>query len=92
MVDLLNRNGFITHVMKTLYTIVVILATVALIGSIGASLQQQASAIVIDNSKEFKTLTKQFEKAVLDAAIDDPNIIPSLVDRYHDDVIELFRR
>jgi hypothetical protein len=45
-----------------------VLVTVTLIGSIGATtliLQQQASAIVIEGSKDFKKLSKQFQRDVL---------------------------
>jgi hypothetical protein len=41
--------------------------------------------------QEFKKLTKDFEKDVLDAAIGNPEIIPGLVDQYRQDVLELFR-
>jgi len=80
--------------MKTLYTsVLAVLAAVVLVGSIGASLQQHASAIIINNGKEFKKLTNEFEKAVLDAAaMDDTAEITRLTDQYHDDVIELFRQ
>ena len=53
---------------------------------------QQASAFGFVERQEFKKLTKDFEKDVLDAAIGDPGIIPGLVDKYHDDVIALFRQ
>lgn len=51
--------------MKTLYTIVAVLAAVALIGSIGAiTLQQQASAIIVCKD-DFMKLSAQFQKDVL---------------------------
>jgi formiminotetrahydrofolate cyclodeaminase len=76
--------------MKTLYTsVLAILAAVALIGSIGASLQQHASAFSYDG-KQFKDLTKDFEKAVLDAT--DAAEIQRLLDQYHDDVMALLPR
>ena len=53
---------------------------------------QQASAFGFVERQEFKKLTKDFEKDVLDAAIGDPGIILGLVDKYHDDVIALFRQ
>jgi hypothetical protein len=77
--------------MKSLYTIVVILAAVALIGSIGASLQQHASAFVgLGGLKDFKKLTSDFEKDVLDAAKVNPSLIPGLLEQYSRDVLELF--
>jgi ABC-type phosphate/phosphonate transport system permease subunit len=77
--------------MQSLYTIVVILAAVALIGSIGASLQQQAFADhPVGGAKQFKDLTHEFEKDVLDAAFDHPDGIPALLEEYSRNVLELF--
>ena len=47
LIDLLIRNVFILHVMNSLYVIVGALATVALIGTVGATtfLQQSAFAV-----------------------------------------------
>jgi tetraacyldisaccharide-1-P 4'-kinase len=76
-------------------SIVVVLVTVTLLGSIAGTtlLQQQASASCIftdDGDKQFKSLTKDFEKAVLDAiAKGDPNQIPGLLDAYDRDVTNL---
>ena len=56
--------------MNSLYTIVAVLAAIALIGSIGASLQQQASALNLD-WKEFKMLTNDFEKNVINTLRDE---------------------
>ena len=51
--------------MKTLYTIVAVLAAVALVGSIGAiTLHQQASAIIVCKD-DFMKLSAQFQKDVL---------------------------
>jgi hypothetical protein len=54
--------------MKSSFTsIMAVLVTVTLIGSIGATtlLLQQASAIVIVGGKDFKKLSKQFQRDVL---------------------------
>jgi hypothetical protein len=92
-IDFLNSNELITHVMKTLYTsVLTILAAVALIGSIGASLQQHASAFSYDG-KQFKDLTKQLERDVLDAAARKPPVgdeIQKLLEDYSRNVLELF--
>jgi len=78
--------------MKPLYTsVLAILVTVTIVGMLTIS-TQQASAFGFVERQEFKKLTKDFEKDVLDAAIGDPGIIPGLVDKYHDDVIALFRQ
>jgi len=92
MVDLLNRNGFITCVMNPFYTsVLTILAAGALIGSIGASFQQHASAIVIDGCKQFKKLTNEFEKAALEAgAMGDTAEISRLLDEYSRNVMTAF--
>jgi hypothetical protein len=52
---------------------------------------QQVSAFGFVELQEFKKLTKDFEKDVLDAAIGNPEIIPGLVDQCRQDVLELFR-
>ncbi|TLX92153.1 MAG: hypothetical protein E6K94_00615 [Thaumarchaeota archaeon] len=77
--------------MKPLYSVLAILTSVTIIGMVTIS-TQQASAFGFVERQEFKKLTKDFEKDVLDAAIGDPGIIPGLVDKYHDDVIALFRQ
>lgn len=51
---------------------------------------QQASAFGFVERKEFKKLTNEFEKDVLNAAIGNPEIIPSLVDDYSRQVKALF--
>jgi hypothetical protein len=54
--------------MKTSFTsIMAVLVTVTLIGSIGATtlLFQQASAVVVIGGKDFKKLSKQFQRDVL---------------------------
>lgn len=79
--------------MNSLYTIVAVLATVALIGSIGASLQQQAVASIV-YQHDFKKLTSGMEKAVLDElAVNppDPDNIQRLLDEYSAAVMELIR-
>ena len=78
--------------MNSLYVIVAVLVAVALIGSIGAiTLQQQASADhPVGGAKQFKDLTNDFEKDVLDAATVNPSLIPGLLEDYSRNVLELF--
>ena len=81
--------------MKSLYTIVVILAAIALIGSIGASLQQQASAgIILEYKTQFTKLTDDMQKAVLAALAADPpqpDRVQKLLDEYSNNVMALFK-
>jgi hypothetical protein len=77
--------------MKPLYTsVLAILVTVTIFGMLTVS-TQQVSAFGFVEHQEFKKLTKDFEKDVLDAAIGNPEIIPGLVDQCRQDVLELFR-
>ncbi len=77
--------------MKPLYTsVLAILATVTIVGMLTIN-TQQASAFGFVERQEFKKLTKDFEKDVLDAAIGDPELIPELVNDYSDKVLDLFR-
>ena len=81
--------------MKSLYTTVAVLAAIALIGSIGASLQQQASAgVVVEFKPQFTKLTDDMQKAVLDAATatpPEPDRVQKLLDEYSGNVMALFK-
>ena len=79
--------------MKTLYSVLAIVSALALVGivtSIGSH-QIYAPRSCAGCVSDFKKLTNQFEKDILNAAVDDPNIIPSLIDQYSQDIKELFR-
>lgn len=79
--------------MNSIYTIVSILATIALIGSTGASLQQQASAIIDNWREEFRVLTDDFEDAVSNATDQEPpnlDSIQQLVDDYKTNLTKIF--
>jgi hypothetical protein len=77
--------------MKPLYTsVLAILVTVTIFGMLTVS-TQQVSAFGFVELQEFKKLTNDFEKDVLDAAIGNPEIIPGLVDQCRQDVLELLR-
>ncbi|HEX7274484.1 MAG TPA: hypothetical protein VF248_02620, partial [Nitrososphaeraceae archaeon] len=70
--------------MNSLYTIVAVLAAVALIGSIVPSLQQ-TSAIIVNWREEFRVLTDEFEDAISNATDQEPpnlDSIQQLVDNY----------
>ena len=78
--------------MNSLYTIVAILAGIALIGSTGASLQQ-TSAIIENWREEFRVLTDDFEDAVSNVTDQElPNLdsIQQLVDDYKTNLTKIF--
>ena len=76
--------------MKTVYSVMAILAASVIIGMVTIGSQQIYAPRDCAGCSEFKKLTNQFEKDVLDAAIGDPNIIPGLLEQYNRDVLELF--
>ena len=79
--------------MNSLYTILAILAALALIGSTGASLQQQASAIIDIWREEFRVLTDEFEDAISNATDQEPpnlDSIQQLVDNYKTNLTKIF--
>jgi hypothetical protein len=78
--------------MNSIYTIVSILAVIALMGSTGASLQQ-ASAIIDNWREEFRVLTDDFEDAVSNATDQEPpnlDSIQQLVDDYKTNLTKIF--
>jgi hypothetical protein len=76
--------------MKPIYLVLAILATVTIVGMITIGTQHIYAPRNCGSCSEFKKLTNEFEKDVLDAAIGDPNIIPGLLEQYNRDVLELF--
>jgi hypothetical protein len=78
--------------MNSIYTIVSILAVIALMGSTGASLEQ-ASAIIDNWREEFRVLTDDFEDAVSNATDQEPpnfDSIQQLVDDYKTNLTKIF--
>ena len=70
-----------------------ILASVTIIGVVALS-TQQVSAFGFVERQEFKKLTKDLEKAILDIGAQnppEPDKIQTLLDDYNDDVMALFR-
>ena len=70
-----------------------ILASVTIIGVVAIS-TQQVSAFGFVERQEFKKLTKDLEKAILDIGAQnppEPDKIQTLLDDYNDDVMALFR-
>jgi hypothetical protein len=79
--------------MNSLYTIVALLTGIALVGSTGAILQQQASAIIDNWREEFRVLTDDFEDAVSNATDQEPSNLDSiqqLVDDYKTSLTKIF--
>jgi hypothetical protein len=73
-----------------------VIMSAAIVVPIDISAFQQASAYIIDGGKEFNKLTHDFEKAVIDAAVGNPNetpephLIPELLQSYSDSVMRIF--
>ena len=77
--------------MKPLYvSLLAIVVSVTIVGMVSISTQQVYAPRNCGGCSEFKKLTSQFEKDVLDAAVGDPNIIPGLLEQYNRDVLALF--
>jgi arsenate reductase-like glutaredoxin family protein len=77
--------------MKPIYFILAVLASVTIIAM---STQQIYAPRDCGACAEFKKLTTEFEKNVIDAASvnpPEPERIQTLLDQYSDDVMELFR-
>ena len=78
--------------MNSLYTIMAVLAAIALMGSTGAGLQQ--STAIVDNwREEFRVLTDEFEDAVSNATDEEPpnlDSIQQLVDDYKTNLTKIF--
>jgi hypothetical protein len=69
--------------MKTHYLVLAILSALMIIATVTSiSTQQVFAPRECPGCAEFKKLTHEFEKDVLDAAIGDPNIIPGLLEQY----------
>jgi arsenate reductase-like glutaredoxin family protein len=81
--------------MKPYYTsILAILATVTIVGMLTMGTQQIYAPRNCGGCSEFKKLTNEFEKNVIDIGSQsppDPDRIQALLDQYNDDVMALFR-
>jgi uncharacterized membrane protein (DUF106 family) len=80
--------------MKSNYTpIWVILAAAAIIGIVTLNVQQTYAPRTCAGCVQFKKLTHEFEKSVIDAATSgDPNQITGLLEQYKQDVLDIFAR
>jgi hypothetical protein len=80
--------------MKPIYLVLAILASATIIGMITISTQQIYAPRDCGACSEFKKLTHEFEKNVIDAASvnpPEPEKIQQLLDDYSNDVLEIFR-
>ena len=73
--------------MKPKLTLIALLSVAIIIGMVTTSVQQVSAPRSCAGCTAFKKLTHEFEKDVIDAAtVGDPNIIPSLLEQYNEDV------
>jgi len=74
-------------IMKPKIPTMAILTTVAIIGLVIVNTHQVSAPRQCGGCVQFKKLTHEFEKNVIEAAtIGDPNIIPALLEQYNEDV------
>ena len=76
--------------MKSINIVTAILASVTIVTIVTTSTQHVYAPRGCNGCSEFKKLTNEFEKDVLDAAIGNPELIPGLLEQYNRDVLELF--
>jgi len=79
--------------MKSVYSVLAILVASVIIGMVTISSQQIYAPRDCGQCTEFKKLTNEFEKNVIDAASvqpPEPDRILALLDQYSEDVVELF--
>lgn len=80
--------------MKPTLTLMLTTLTVAImIGLVTVSIQQVSAPRGCNGCTAFKKLTHEFEKSVIDAAnTGDPNTIPGLLEKYNQEVLDIFAR
>ena len=81
------------QLMNSIYSIVSVFVAIVLISSTVASLQQQASAIIVNWREEFRVLTDEFEDAISEASDQKPpntDNIQKLVDDYKTNLTKIF--
>ena len=73
--------------------ILAILSAITIVGMVIVNTHQVSAPRGCSGCVAFKKLTHEFEKAVLDAATNgDLDTIPSLLDQYNQDVLDIFAR
>ncbi|MGB8161638.1 MAG: hypothetical protein WCE92_01990 [Nitrososphaeraceae archaeon] len=79
--------------MKSMHTVMAILASVTIVTIVTTSAQQVYAPRECGGCAQFQKLTDEFENAVLDAAAvnpPDPDKIQTLLGEYSDEVLKLF--
>ena len=76
--------------MKSIYNVMALLSSVTIVTIVTMNAQQVYAPRGCNGCSEFKKLTSEFEKDVLDAAIGNPELIPGLLERYNRGILELF--
>jgi hypothetical protein len=76
--------------MKSIYNVMALLSAVTIVTIVTMNAQQVYAPRGCNGCSEFKKLTSEFEKDVLDAAIGNPELIPGLLEQYNRDILELF--
>jgi len=76
--------------MKSIYIVMALLDSVTIVTIVTMNAQQVYAPRGCNGCSEFKKLTSEFEKDVLDAAIGNPELIPGLLEQYNRDILELF--
>ena len=76
--------------MKSIYILMALLSSVTIVTIVTMNAQQVYAPRGCNGCSEFKKLTSEFEKDVLDAAIGNPELIPGLLEQYNRDILELF--
>ncbi len=65
----------------------------AIAGLVTVNIQQVSAPRECGGCTTFKKLTHEFEKSIIDAATSgDPRTIPSLLEQYNQDVLDIFAR
>jgi len=76
--------------MKSIYTVMAILASITIVTVVTMSTQQVYAPRQCAGCAEFQKLTDEFENKVLNRALGSPEEIPALVDEYSTNVKALF--
>ena len=76
--------------MKSINIVIALLASITIVTIVTMNAQRVYAPRGCNGCSEFKKLTNEFEKDILDAAIGNPELIPDLLEQYNLDVLELF--
>jgi hypothetical protein len=77
----------------TLSLMLVMLTVVTVISMVTVNIQQVSAPRGCNGCTAFKKLTHEFEKDVIDAAtVGDPGLIPGLLEKYNQEVLDIFAR